>query len=215
MPGAFLVAVLMMPTSVLASPVRAPAPDPRVVSYVLDADDRIVSVNVAWAAVAVENGAARLAESVVGSSLWSHIADRTTRHLYALLFRQVRATGAAVRVPYRCDAPSVVREMELQIATTRDRAAGGTLVLRSHVVAERVRAPVALLDPLAGRCDALVRMCGWCKRVALADRWVDAEAAITASRLFYHAPVPQVTHTICDACERATSALLDDEARGP
>jgi hypothetical protein len=187
-----------------------PPPDARVFSYVVDGGDHIVALNAAWVAFAAENGAAGLEQSVIGSPVWRYIVDPATEHLYAHLFRQVRRSHVPVRVPFRCDAPGLVREMELEIAPGQERM----LVLRAWVVRQRARASVALLDPRAPRSDALVRMCSWCKRVALGEAWVDVETAVAASRLFHRSPVPGITHAMCEDCEHELNGRLGSEPTG-
>ena len=181
--------------------------DDRLFVYRLDADDRIVAVNAAWSAFARENETAALPDSVVGSAIWRYIADATTRHIYRQLFEQVRARRQQVRIPFRCDAPALVREMELEIGPEPD----GGLTIRSRIVAERARPAIPLLDPTLSRSGDMLRMCGWCKRVALDDAWHELEDAVTMQRLFHQPNMPEISHGICDRCETAMLALLEGD----
>jgi hypothetical protein len=169
--------------------------------YVIDARDRVASVNEVWTDFAAENGAPGLADRVLGQVLWRFIEGEQTESIYRALFQRVRE-GRTITFPYRCDAPSRVREFELELAPQGD----GDIVCTTHVLAERDRPPVRLIDPLAERSDAFLRMCGWCKRVEIGE-WVDAEVAVERLGLFAGGPVPQVTHGICDEC---TARVLAD-----
>lgn len=173
--------------------------------YVVDAEDRVTCVDEAWVAFARGNGASALAKSVIGTSLWRHIADPTTRHLYELMMDRVRVTGRTVRVPFRCDAPGMVREMELSISPL----GAGALALVAGTLRTRSRAPVPLLDHNVPRTERLVRICGWCKRLWQDGAWREIEDAMHACDAFTGPPVPGVTHSICEECERRVMERLE------
>lgn len=175
--------------------------------YVIDAEDRISGVDEAWVAFARGNGAPALADAVIGTSLWRHIAEPTTRHLYELIMERVRALGRAVRVPFRCDAPGLVREMELAISPLD----AGALALVVSTLRTRSRAPVPLLDDDVPRTETLVRLCGWCKRLWHDGAWREIEDAMHACDAFTGQPVPGVTHSICAECERGVMELLEQD----
>jgi hypothetical protein len=185
--------------------------DARTFSYVVDAEDRLTGVNAAWQAFATENAGPSVA-SVVGTSLWQHVSDGTTRHLYSLLFERVRAAQRPLRVAFRCDAPGQRRFMSLEIAPRPD----GVLVLHSRMLQQEDRAPVSLLAGDAVRSDAWLLMCSWCKRVELAGTWWEVEEAVHAARLLCEEdPAPQITHGICADCERIVHAALEEQDPRP
>src|SRR5947209_973097 len=77
--------------------------------------DRLVEVNDAWTRFAHNNGAPELApDAVLGRSLWTFIADPTTRRLYEALVARARE-GSPRTVPYRCDVPAAKRLMRMTI----------------------------------------------------------------------------------------------------
>lgn len=99
-------------------------------TYELDVDYRLIAVDEAWSAFAAANGAPELvAPAPLGRTIWSSISDVTTVHLYQQILDRVAATGEAVCVPIRCDAPDLCRYLDLQI--TRRRPSG--FVIRSVV----------------------------------------------------------------------------------
>lgn len=63
-----------------------------VYSHKVDKNDMIADVSYNWRAFAQENFGANtcLPEDVVGSSLWDHIDDPETRHLYEIIIQKVR-----------------------------------------------------------------------------------------------------------------------------
>jgi hypothetical protein len=151
----------------------------REAQYELDREDRIRSINTAWSAFARENDAEDLIDAILGTSIWDWIAGVEVRHLYSLLFSRVRKTHGPMRIPFRCDSPSVRRFMELEMWHS------------------------AMVDCAAVHSSSaeLLAICSWCKRVR-ADRgqWLEIEDA--ASRLdLLEDPPPALTHTICPDCE--------------
>lgn len=169
----------------------------REAQYELDREDRIRSINTAWSAFARENDAEDLIDAILGTSIWDWIAGVEVRHLYSLLFSRVRKTHGPMRIPFRCDSPSVRRFMELEIVALGD----GGLRCSAQLKRAESRLPVRLLESRIARSEELLAICSWCKRVR-ADRgqWLEIEDA--ASRLdLLEDPPPALTHTICPDCE--------------
>lgn len=166
--------------------------------YRVGPDDRIRLVSDAWLSFAIANGAPELTrQAVVGRSLWSFIDGIETRHLYQLIFASSRTRRREIAIPFRCDAPTRRRHMELRITPLAD----GGLDLCPRIVREEPHAYVALLDPAAPRSDYLVRICSWCKRVHVEPGgWVAADEAVRRLDLFDSSPLPGLTHGVCDRC---------------
>ena len=182
----------------------AHAPTPIV--YAIDANDFITRVNAQWLAFALENHAPHLrAEGVVGTNLWTHIGEPTTRYLYRALLQQVRTSGEAVSLSFRSDSPELRRFTELRLSHCGD----GVVEFESRVVKQELRLAVNLLDARRPCSDDVVTVCSWCKKVA-APEWMEAEAAISTMRLFEKAVAPKITHGICDHCQ---DVLLGQVAR--
>jgi hypothetical protein len=172
--------------------------------YRLDREDVIQWVDRGWDAFAARNGAPSLvASAVVGRPLFDFLTGSETRHIYTMLLRGVRESGQPVSVPFRCDAPTLRRSMELTIAPET----AGALLLSTRLIDRAEQPEVALLaaDPArAGDCFLL--MCSWCKRVEVEGAWSDVEAAVQRLRLFELATLPQITHGMCPACEQEIRA---------
>jgi hypothetical protein len=172
--------------------------------YTIDANDFLTSVGPQWLAFAVENHAGHLTpETVIGSSLWAHITEPTTRYLYRTLLQQVRATDRSVLLPFRGDAPDLRRFMQLRLTHLGD----GAVELESTVKTLEPRLAVSLIDPRLPRSTETVTLCSWCKKVATPD-WVEVEEAVGTLRLFEKSCPPQVTHGICDECQSGLLAQL-------
>lgn len=188
-----------------------PPADPRRFVYRIDAEDRIAYVNEHWDEFARENDALYLLGSeVLDLPLWSFLGQPDVRYLYRTLVAQIRATGRSVTLPFRCDSPAVRRFMEM----TMSRIEGAGIEFSCRILRLEPREPVALLDPSATRSDEFIRMCSWCKRIALTEEsWAEVEEAIRRLDLFGYVLMPQITHSICAACDGRVKAELRDEEK--
>ena len=177
------------------------------VAYSLDGDDRIVFVNAAWTAFAEANdGSHLLPPQILGRSLWEFIADSSTRQIYQITYRRVRAGAGPVTFPFRCDSPGMRRFLEMAI-TARPQA---RLDVRVRTLRLEARAPVSLLHPAAPRSSAVLRMCAWCKRIP-DERgvWLEVEAALSELRLMAADPLPAISHGMCEECHASMLASVD------
>lgn len=176
-------------------------------SYKLDAEYRVRAVDPAWSEVARANKAPELVvpPGPLGQPVFDYIQDATTVYLYHRLFERVLRTGRPVMFPFRCDSPEVRRFLWMEI---RPGASSG-LQLHTRVVRLEPRAPSSLLDRAVYRGGSSLRMCGWCKAVAVGDRWCEVEEAVAALRLFERESLPAVTHGICPSCRGRMEGLLE------
>jgi hypothetical protein len=176
----------------------------RVFTYLIDESNRISYVSPEWLEFAIENGAQQLVlPGVLGKPLWPFIADLETMQLYQEILKKVRSASVVICFPFRCDAPQLRRFMEM-IVRPRDV---NSIEFNSRVVREEPREPVPLLAPTMPRSDRLIRMCGWCKRVATPE-WLEIEEAIPRLRLFEQDAMPRITHGICEDCKEQIVAAI-------
>jgi hypothetical protein len=170
--------------------------------YDIDEADRLVFVNDAWTSFAVANDAPELsAPGVLGLHLWDAVTDPSTQELYRAVLDRVRR-GEVVHYTYRCDSPAVRREMSMRVSLE-----GRRVRFTSRIAHATERAPQPILDRKVPRTNDLIRVCGWCKRIAVADdRWEDVEVAIPLLGLQAEATLPALTHGICPACFDRVSA---------
>jgi len=182
-----------------------------VVEYILDEHDRILSFNDGFRVFAQENDACSLLPKVVGSELWNHIAGLEIREMYRLLLDQVRLKGRSIRIPYRCDAPWMLRDLELEL----EPLPGGLVRIRSRTRRLELRQALALLDPRTERDPTrLLIVCSWCKRIQDGSAWVEPDAYLQTHRLLTAQVLPQISHGMCRDCRTRVFAALDLDATG-
>jgi hypothetical protein len=174
----------------------------RTFEYGIDAGDRLVWVDGAWRRFATENSAADLPERAVGRPLWDSIAGTEVREIYKAIFARVRQQRT-VEFPFRCDAPDLLRFMRMRITPEEE----GAIRFLTWIEREEVRSRVAFFEPATPRTAEMLLVCAWCKRVKAGD-WHDVEAAIQRLRLFDEPLLPQISHGICERCERIVNAAF-------
>ena len=174
--------------------------DLTVLRYRVDATDAIVDVGEGFGRFAAENGAAGLADRVMGAAIWSQLRGDEVILIYRELLRTCRATGRAVEFPFRCDSPTRRRYMRMRMVGAPD----GSVTFESAVLYEEPRDAVEL--PPAGDAprDALLVVCAWCRQVE-AGAWVELEEAIRRLGLFGPEAPWRISHGICPSCYRAVS----------
>lgn len=180
------------------------------VSYVLDANDRVVGVGGSWDAFAEENnGRAVVAERVMGVSIWDQISDQSLRVILRMVLKRVRS-GGALRFHFQCDSPDRKRTHEMQVVP----ADNGCVELSSREVPHR-NAPMLAVRPSDDDTE-MITVCSWCDRVLLpTSDWVSVDVALDHMGYLERPAPPQVTHGICAGC-RATAFdrwLLEDSER--
>lgn len=166
------------------------------IRYWIDSQDRIVRVNEEWQRFAEENdGSESLSGGCLGMSLWSFIGDATLSNIYRDMVNLARA-GRPIRFAFRCDAPRFRRLFEMRILAT----AGDLVEFASTLKSEEEREAVPILDCRQARNSQFVRMCSWCQRIAVNDRWLPAEIAVERLGFMMAPTVPELTHGVCEAC---------------
>lgn len=173
------------------------------VTYQIDDRDRIDEVSGSWPEFATANGGAPLATSVLGRSLWKFVSDETTRQVYRDLIARVRA-GRTVSFSYRCDSPALRRFMRM----TMSPGSNAAVIFNSVIVRTEPREPQLLTAPSIG-ADDLLRICGWCKRVAIDDTWVEIEVAVDRLGIMDEQPAAGITHGMCPECVTRVAAEAD------
>lgn len=180
--------------------------DDKVCVYHVDRTNHIVRVNAAWGKFAQENQATELNPGMIeGASIWRFISDLETRHLFELILAKARQGLGPIRVPFRCDAPSQRRFMEMTVDADED----GNVEVTSRVLRQEHRAPVRLLEEGVDRSDEVLASCSWCKRVELPEgEWVEVEQAVAVLELFSLQRLPRISHGICRECTKKIEGVL-------
>jgi hypothetical protein len=169
-------------------------------AYVVDRENRIVSIDGPWDEFARANDAPGLTrESVIGRPLFDYVAGTETRELVGLLLERARK-GPVLPVPFRCDSPSRRRFLRLDLRGDPS----GSVRCESILEREEERPARTLLDAAAARGEGMVVLCSWCKKVRLGkDRWVEVDEAVDTLQLFEQPTPPHLSHGICEACGEA------------
>ena len=181
--------------------------------YTVDSNGILTSVSAGWDEFARQNdGHDRVfAADVLGRPLLHFIAGGTFKHLWATVMERVAASGHSVRLPYRCDAPGLIRRMELLI----ECAPAGALRFVSTVLETTDRPAGTVLAATVGRDhERMLWICSWCKRLEAQERWVEVHEAACEFGLFERDEVPDITHGLCPECERKILAELERATPG-
>jgi hypothetical protein len=171
--------------------------------YRIDKTDQIEFVNSEWLEFARENGSPELAHSsILGSSIWDHIAGTETRLLYESMFSRLRAKNNEVIIPFHCDSPTMIRKMVL---TLRSISHGG-IQMEGSVLELRERAYTPILDPGVSRNKEEVVICSLCRRILVADgEWKTIESAVVRLRLLARSSAPRLIESVCPQCRDQVS----------
>ena len=177
-------------------------------SHRIDQNDMIIGVSDNWQSFAQENSGARTCfpENIIGSSLWDHIRDLETKHLYEMILQKVRKYNQQVVFSFRCDSPEKRRFLKLSVIPMKD----GSVDFISQTIKTELRKPVEMLRSDIERSDEAIRVCSMCKKIAISEtEWKEIEFAVQELRLFEKDILPQFTHGICQSCYDTTMAELD------
>ena len=167
------------------------------IEYVIDPQDRLLSMSAEWTTFALANqGDGLTPEEVAGRSLWHFIADEATRELYAAVLAHVRS-GATTDLVLRCDAPERRRLIEMIVSRRPD----GNVEFKTRLLAAKARPVQRLRAKSTPRTGQRLMVCTWCDRVhAGVEEWLEVEAALEHLQLTHETELPQVDPVVCPAC---------------
>ena len=176
-------------------------------SYIIDAQDRLVRVCSQWLEFALKNHGEGLApDHVEGRSLWDFITDEPTRELYQAVLAHVRS-GPTTDLVLRCDAPERRRLIEMIVTLLPD----GNVEFRTVLLASKPRAAQRLLDKDTPRTARHVMVCSWCDKVNVdVDKWFEVEAAMEYLHLTGEAELPMIEPVVCPECYARVMEILSD-----
>ena len=168
------------------------------VVYRINENDKIDFVNDAWSRFAIENDALRLSDGVIGTSLWNHIAGVDVTEIYRDLLWRVRTKLVSATFPFRCDSAEHYRRMQLVVIPL----AKGRVEFQGILGSEgpHAQAIELLRHRHSLESKSFIRMCAWCKAIAIDGRWQPLEEAIESTACLLQDPFPRLTHGICEVC---------------
>ena len=183
---------------------------PRTVTYRIDRQNKIPSIEGPWDSFADNAGAPEcFREELLGTDVFAAISDEMTVHFYKTLFNQVRLERQSIRLPYRCDGPDVRREMSIAVLPDRD----GCLTILSTVLAEvsEIGRPEFINAPLS----EIVR-CSACNKLKVENQWRDALDAKAEGLLpTTNSGAVPVRYGICPACWATLQGRGQEPGQGP
>jgi hypothetical protein len=157
----------------------------------------LVKVDTGFYAFAQTNGWDG-ADSSLGRSLWDFVAGEELEKLQRMLLRRVRGELRSVDLPFRCDGPTVRREMDIHIAS---QASGRFVAFSARLRMEERRDEFQpLLASATPRVEETLTMCGWCDRFLVDGEWVEVEEAVERLGLFQMQEMPAIGHGVCPQC---------------
>jgi hypothetical protein len=169
-----------------------------VIWYEIDLADRIGAVGGAWNAFALDNnGEALVGASVIGTSIFDHIAGHFTKRFFREFLANGRSSSQSKRT-YRCDAPDRKRLMEMRAETTCD-----SRLRVSHTITEELPIERAVFVTEVGRSGLADHVrCSLCNRLRFrgSNAWREPDAAVPDGGSV------RVIHTVCPDCRAEVSA---------
>lgn len=175
--------------------------------HTINGQDLISSVNEEWLQFAKDNEAQALIEKpVLNHLIWRYISDPETRILYHQIIAKARKTEQVLSFPYRCDSPRFRRYMRMEVVPHEN----GQVEFISRIEKREPRPPAPVLDFQRAHSDEFLRICSWCKRIAIAaDLWQEVEEAVCELELFHRTTLPQLDHVACPRCFEEIMALVE------
>lgn len=171
---------------------------PKGLRYRVDARDTLDFVSPEWDLFAAANdGEAALSFRVLGTTLWDHVSDGTSRELYRLVLARARK-GTRILFDLRCDAPDVRRRLAMEVTPGPD----GAVEFRTRILTEEPRFAAPVLHSAGGDEPAALLACSWCNRFLVDSSWEEIEVAAASLKLFDRTPPPLVSHGICEPCSQ-------------
>ena len=165
--------------------------------YLLDAEDRIVSVSKDWNAFALENGGeSAVAAKIIGQSLWSFIDCTETQSYLSSLFFYCRGADSEICMTYRCDSPGVQRLFRMQIEPLPNRG----IMIRHYLLYEKTFSEKNL-----DLSRPVLRRCTQCNDLSIADQMNDVDI----NQLL---PITKIEGYVCTDCKLSALAEMGSEA---
>jgi hypothetical protein len=168
--------------------------------YRVDSEDRIVGVGGGWRTGAPESGAEAAGPSVIGTSLYDHVAGHFTRKFLKDFLRRARESPVAPRRTYRCDSPQAKRLMEMRA----EACDPGVLQVTHRALDERPLPFPIRFEEVGKRAIAGVLRCSLCNRLRrkLGDIavWREPETCVAPDS------TTRVVHTVCQDCRNGIAA---------
>jgi len=169
--------------------------------YTIDASDLISYVSPEWLDFAGANDAAELtADYVLGKPIWHFVTGKDCRRFYESIFRNLRRRGSDIIIPFRCDSPTIVRQMDLTLRLLADKS----IELKGTLLKSTLREPITILFRFAPRAEGAIPICALCRRLSVEGEWLELREAVLRRLLMNVSPAPRLEETVCPTCNCIT-----------
>jgi hypothetical protein len=169
--------------------------------YTVDRDDLITYVSREWLDFAGANDAGELtADYVLGKPIWHFITGVDTQSFYHSIFRNLRRRASEIVIPFRCDSPAIIRQMDLTLRLLPDNA----IELEGKLLKCTPREPITILFRYADRTEGAMPICAICRRLSVEGEWLELRNAVIHRLLMDVRPAPRLEETVCPTCNCVT-----------
>jgi hypothetical protein len=166
--------------------------------YVLDRQNRVVSLSGGWDEFAYENGGVNLTpQDVCGRKIWEFVTGDVTRMWLEALFQHARVCSTRVERPYRCDSPDLKRFMRMCIDIEQE----GKLRVEHKLISTEQRSVPLHIRYGANTNKKTRQLCSMCGRLNN-NGWQEPRAE--------HADLPDgilVIYTVCEDCQLLVAGI--------
>ncbi|MCW8929410.1 MAG: hypothetical protein OQL19_04120 [Gammaproteobacteria bacterium] len=164
------------------------------IKYLLDNEDRIISVSGPWDEFANKNDGVNVhASYVCGRSIWDFIVSDATKMWIRTLFQRARLKTESIERPYRCDSPDLKRFMRMSISSCEN----GVLEVKHEILhVEECLPPVHFKHISENSVVDLRFRCSFCGRVRQEDAWLEPIATDDTQETEM-----TVEYTVCEDCQ--------------
>ena len=172
----------------------------KTIIYQLDADDRLIHVNIEWDRFANDNtGDSLLSHKIVNQSIWDYITGPEVQVIYKELFKRARASKKTIAFNYRCDSAEMKRYMHMSIVPYQN---SDGLQLYSRELRQEPQRKVVKLDFLGDHeihVNSQLR-CSNCNKINVGNEWLELEDAVEKAGIFQKQGTFKVMSTVCGEC---------------
>ena len=179
------------------------------ISYVLDPEGTILSVEGGWNDFAIANNSSCLSNSIIDKSIYSFFSVDQVKSLYKKVFSSVLFKKRPLEIKFRCDSDKVLRFMSMTIEPKGERDLRVTTYLVREVDRKQILGREILYMALM---DNYQKMCSHCNKIYIAtkDRWMEIDDALFLGLIKKDL---DVRFDLCEACNTGMNSLIHDYER--
>lgn len=174
-------------------------------SYVLDQDNLIISIEGAWDEFVIRNdGDSVFKNEVLGKPLLNFISGKVTKQYWLDLIDKARTSGKVMSIDFRCDAPFERRFMRMTLQPENT----GVVRLSTICIAKQRRARHLYFRCAKERTKNTILRCSNCNRLRVKENWLEADEFV----LHQKTSCLDVIYGVCQDCQSlfkaASNSLL-------